>query len=100
MLTKDAILETLRTHDQFLVSEFGVRRIGIFGSWAKGEQREGSDIDLFAEFDRTPGLRFVELTQYLESLFGTSVDVLTPAGVQAIRNPRIAEDIRQTVIYA
>jgi hypothetical protein len=100
MLTTDLILETLRSQHRYLASEFGVRRIGLFGSWARGEGREASDIDVLAEFDRSPGLKFIELTQYLESLFGRSVDVLTPAGVEAIRNPRIAQDIRKTVVYA
>ena len=100
MLTKDGILETLRSDYTYLAAEFGVRRIGLFGSYARGKQREGSDIDLLAEFDRPPGLKFVDLTRYLESLFGKSVDVLTPAGVRAIRNPQVATDIRKTVIYA
>ena len=100
MLTKDGILETLRSHHEYLASEFGVRRIGLFGSYAKGHQDEGSDIDLIADFDRVPGLKFVELTEYLESLFGRSVDVLTQAGVQSIRNPRLAARIRGSVVYA
>ncbi len=100
MLTKDRILETLRSHHEYLASEFGVRRIGLFGSYAKGVQTEASDIDFLADFDRVPGLKFVELTQYLESLFGKSVDVLTQVGVQAIRNPRLAERIRESVVYA
>ena len=100
MMTKDGILETLRSHRARLAFEFGVQRIGLFGSYAKGEQDEASDIDLLAEFERPPGLKFVEFTEYLESLFGKSVDVLTPAGVQAIRNPQVARNIQKTVIYA
>jgi hypothetical protein len=83
-----------------LALEFGVRRIGLFGSYARNEQGETSDIDLLAEFDTTPGLKFIELTEYLESLFGRSVDVLTPVGIQTIRNPRVAQKIQETVIYA
>ena len=100
MLTKEGILETLRSRHEYLASEFGVRRIGVFGSYARGDQNEASDIDLVADFDRAPGLKFVEFTEYLESLFGKSVDVLTQVGIQAIRNPRIATAIRQTVVYA
>lgn len=51
MLTRDGILETLRAHRAHLASEFGVRRIGLFGSYAKGEQHEASDIDVLAELD-------------------------------------------------
>lgn len=100
MLTKDRILRTLRSHQERLASEFGVSRIGLFGSYAQGEQREASDIDFVAELDRPLGLKFIELTRYLESLFGKPVDVLTPAGIQAIRNPQVAARIQETIIYA
>ncbi len=100
MLTQDTILRTLRAHYEYLLSEFGVSRIGIFGSWAQGNPDDDSDIDFLAEFEETPGLEFMELAQYLESLFGRSVDILTPGGIAAIRNPRIAKNIRQSVIYA
>jgi predicted nucleotidyltransferase len=76
-----------------------VKRIGLFGSYAKGVPDELSDIDLVAEFDAPIGLKFVEFTEYLEPLLGTPVDVLTPAGIQGILNPRIARDIQETIIY-
>ena len=100
MLTKDGILKILRSHRARLAHEFGVRRIGLFGSYARNEQGATSDIDLLAEFDTPPGLKFIELTEYLESLFGRSVDVLTPVGVQTIRNRQVAQNIQETVIYA
>jgi predicted nucleotidyltransferase len=100
MRTKDDILETLRSHGPRLASEFGVRRIGLFGSYARGQQHETSDLDFVAELDRPLGLKFVELVEYLERLFGKKVDVLTPAGVDAIRNPWVAADILKTLIYA
>jgi hypothetical protein len=99
VLTKDRILQTLRTHQERLASEFGVRRIGLFGSYAQGEQREASDIDFVAELDRPLGLKFIELTSYLESLFGKPVDVSTPAGIQAIRSPQVAARIRESILY-
>ncbi|MGI6132451.1 MAG: hypothetical protein ACOYES_11345 [Bacillota bacterium] len=56
-------------------------------------------MDIIAEFERPVGLQFVELADYLEDLLGRDVDLLTPAGIQAIRSPRIAESIRQGVVY-
>jgi predicted nucleotidyltransferase len=99
MLTKEHILEILRAHHPYLVSEYGIKRIGIFGSYAKREQHDTSDIDVIAEFDRPLGLKFVEFTEYLESLFGEKTDVLTPAGIQGIRNKQIAREIQETIIY-
>ena len=99
MLTKDHILEILRAHHTYLVSEYGIKRIGIFGSYAKRAQHDTSDIDVIAEFDRPLGLKFVEFTEYLESLFGKKADVLTPVGIQGIRNRQIAREIQETIVY-
>ena len=56
-------------------------------------------MDIIVEFERPVGLQFVELADYLEDLLGRDVDLLTPAGIQAIRSPHIAESIRQGVVY-
>ena len=100
MLTQERILEVLRAHRSDLMSEYGVRRIGIFGSYARGTQDRASDVDIVAEFDAPLGLKFMELTDYLESLLGRPADVLTPAGIQGIRDPRIAKEIQETIVYA
>ncbi|MFW9917360.1 MAG: nucleotidyltransferase family protein [Candidatus Thorarchaeota archaeon] len=81
-MSKEKVAELLREKYLYLVSEYGVKRIGLFGSYAKGTPSETSDVDLVVEFERPIGLRFVEFAEYLESLLGKRVDVLTPAGVQ------------------
>jgi len=98
-MSKQTIAELLREKYPYLVSEYGVKRIGLFGSYAKRTSNEASDVDLVIEFGRPIGFRFVEFTEYLESLLGTKVDVLTPAGIQGIRIPRIAEDIEKSIVY-
>jgi predicted nucleotidyltransferase len=98
-LTKETILKKLRENYPHLSSEYGLKRIGIFGSYAKGIQDERSDIDIIAEFESPIGLKFIEFTEYLENIFGKKIDVLTPAGVEGIRNPNIAREIKKTVTY-
>jgi uncharacterized protein len=98
-LTKETILKKLRENYSHLSSEYGLKRIGIFGSYAKGIQDERSDIDIIAEFESPIGLKFVEFTEYLENIFGKKTDVLTPAGVEGIRNPNIAQEVKETIIY-
>lgn len=83
----------------YLSVEYGVARIGLFGSYAKGLPHGNSDIDLIIEFKKPIGLRFMELIDYLESLLGRRVDVLTPAGLAGIRIKRVAEDINASVVY-
>ena len=99
MLTREKITEILRENYLYLASEYGVRRIGLFGSYAKDVPTEASDIDIVVEFDRPIGFRFVEFAEYLERLLGKSVDVLTPAGIRGIRVDRIAKSIKENIVY-
>jgi predicted nucleotidyltransferase len=98
-MSKEKVAELLREKYPYLVSEYGVKRIGLFGSYAKGTSSETSDVDVVVEFARPIGLRFVEFAEYLESLLGKRVDVLTPAGVEGIRIARIAEEIEKSLVY-
>jgi len=99
MLTRTEITRTLRENYPYLASEYGVKRIGLFGSYAKDTPTEASDIDIVVEFGHPIGFRFVEFVEYLESLLGKPVDVLTPAGIQGIRIDRIAKDIKESTVY-
>ncbi len=99
MLTKETILAILKEQYPYLASEYGITRLGIFGSFAQGTATDDSDIDLLAEFNRPVGFKFIELAEYLEQLLGRKADVLTPAGLNGVRNKRIAQSIRETLEY-
>ncbi len=99
MLTGEQIIKVLREKYPYLAAKYGVKRIGIFGSYAKGMFDEASDVDLIVEFERPIGLKFIELVEDLEHLLGRKVDVLTPAGLQGIRVSCVAEEIRKSIIY-
>jgi len=99
MLTKAQIIKILREHYPYLTAEYGVKRIGLFGSYARDIPTEASDVDIVVEFDRPIGFRFAEFSEYLESLLGKRVDVLTPAGIQGIRIERIARSIQESTVY-
>ena len=93
------VTDILQQQLPYLSSEYGIKRLGIFGSYAKGTQQERSDIDLVAEFESPLGLKFIELTDYLEQLLQTPVDVLTLAGIKAIRNTEVSKNIQESIIY-
>ena len=99
MLTRDGIIELLQDERDYLAAEFGVSKIGLFGSYATGQPHQASDVDLVVEFDRPIGFRFIELIDYLESVLGRRVDVLTPAGIQNIRIDQVAKSISESVVY-
>ncbi|OHB76491.1 MAG: nucleotidyltransferase [Planctomycetes bacterium RBG_16_55_9] len=98
-MTKEQVIGILRRELPYLIHEYGVSRIGLFGSYAKGTQAEDSDVDVVVEFDRPIGLRFVEFGEYLEKHLGKKTDILTPAGIKGIRLGNIAESIRKDIVY-
>jgi len=97
-LTKADILETLRSHRPSL-ERFSVKAIALFGSYAQGAQSDSSDLDFVVEFSRPTYDNFTNLERFLEELFGRRVDILTPAGVDSIRVPRISDDIKRTLVH-
>ncbi|WP_230972271.1 nucleotidyltransferase family protein [Archaeoglobus neptunius] len=94
------IIELIRVHKKEL-EKFGVKKIGIFGSFTRDETSEESDIDIVVEFERGKGTfkNFGGLVEYLENLFGRSVDILTPTGIESIRSDEIKKSIKQGIIY-
>jgi len=97
-LTKAQIVRTLKKQDAALNS-FSVKRIGLFGSYARGEQTAKSDIDFLVEFDRPTYDNFYGLCVFLEKLFKRRVEVLTPGAVASIRVDEVAQGIRESVVY-
>ena len=99
MLTREKILQLLRSEQAYLAAEFGVSKIGLFGSYAKGYAVDASDIDLLVAFERPIGFRFLELVDYLEAVFGSKVEVLTQAEIENIRVSHVAKSISESVVY-
>ena len=99
MLTQEDIIATLKSESATLAAEYGVKRIGLFGSYARGTQREDSDIDILVEFEKPIGLKFVQLAEYLERVLGRKADLLTPGGIRGIRVERVARDIKESIVY-
>jgi len=83
----------LRTHKSMLERRFGVSRIGIFGSHARGEARPDSDLDVLVHFDRPIGLAFVTLADELEELLETPVDLVSASAIRPNMRPFIDEEL-------
>lgn len=99
MTTKTKTLKLLKNNYLYLADEFGVAKIGIFGSVAKEASTESSDVDIVVEFRKPIGLKFIDLAEYLENLLQTKVDLLTQEGIDSIRIKSIADDIKRNIIY-
>ena len=94
MRTTQEILKLLERAKPELARRFGVRRLAIFGSYARGEQREESDVDILVEVDPSIGLGFVDLAESIESLLGLRSEVVSRRAVK----PRNWEVIEKELI--
>jgi hypothetical protein len=77
MYTLEAIIEKLRAYKPELQRKYPVSRLGIFGSYARGDATESSDIDVAVELNGPMGLNFVAMANEIEDLFSVKVDVVT-----------------------
>jgi predicted nucleotidyltransferase len=98
-MDKDEIIRLIRENYNFLAAEYGISRIGIFGSVIKDSVTEDSDLDIVVEFQRPIGFKFFRLVEYLERLFGKKVDVITKDGIGNIRVKEVAADIKRNLVY-
>ena len=91
----EEVRDLLTRHSTELKAQ-GVRSLSVFGSVARDEGVAESDVDLLAEFDRPFGLfKFVEVKEYLESILGCSVDLVTSDALHpALRDRILREAVR------
>jgi predicted nucleotidyltransferase len=92
------IQTTLRQHLPEMQHKYYVQRLGLFGSFGRGEQTESSDIDVLVEFDPTARfglLTFCQLEHELSDLLNRKVDLVMKDGLK----PRIGERILEEVVY-
>src|SRR3990170_2079844 len=92
----ETIIIILKEHKQEMRDKYGVKEIGIFGSYVRGEQREGSDVDVLVEFEQEarPSLfGFVALQEELCDLLGTKVDLVDRRGLKPYIGRRILSEV-------
>jgi len=77
------------------LKRYGVKKIGIFGSCARGEDIAGSDIDVIVEFEegKKSYNNFIELYFFLKDLLGKEIDLLTPEGISPYIKPHILKEV-------
>lgn len=96
-MTKEEILNFIREHRSLLEEKYAVRKIGIFGSYAKGTPTEKSDIDFYVVFSKKTLDNMTGLWLYLEKAFGKKVDMIH-------KHPRLRKglktQIESEVLYA
>ncbi len=77
MKTVDEIKRILESRKDDLKEKYNIREIGIFGSYVKGDQSDGSDLDVLVDFEEVPGLlQFIEIENYLSDILDVKVDLV------------------------
>jgi predicted nucleotidyltransferase len=97
MKATNEIKQILAEHKEEIKQKYGVRIVGIFGSYARGEQKETSDIDILVELERPIGFEFFDLWDEIENLLGVKVDILTTNAVK--QKKTLWESIKEDLIY-
>ena len=82
MITRDEIEKTLKNHELFLKEKFKVNKLGLFGSFIKGNANEESDIDILVDVDPSIGWYFVDLQEFLEKQLGRKVDLISTRAIK------------------
>jgi uncharacterized protein len=91
--TKEEILKVLSEHKKDLQKKYPLKSIALFGSFARGEQKTDSNIDLLVDFTEPVGMELIELVLELEEILGSKVDVVTYNAIQRRLFPYIKQDL-------
>jgi hypothetical protein len=95
-MTKDDILTELSKNKSYIQQHFEVEKIGLFGSYAKDQQKEDSDIDIYVEFRHKTFDNLAGLWNYLEELYHKKIDLFHK---HKNNNQVIISNIKKDVIY-
>jgi predicted nucleotidyltransferase len=94
MASRQEVMARLRSLKGELATRYDVREIGIFGSVARGDDDQKSDLDLFVEFGPDADLiTFIGLWQYLEDIFGTRIDLVSKGGLRGDMRDSVIRDL-------
>ena len=98
LLDKKQIIEKLEENKDKIKS-FGVKKLWLFGSYARGEQKEDSDIDFLVEFEKYDYLKELDLQTFLYSLFEKDSQVLEKNNIRKdYRNFILNKSFKQEVL--
>ena len=100
-ITKDLIFQRI-LDEQKQLSSYGVKKIGLFGSFVRGEQTPMSDIDILVEFipDKHTFDNFMEVAFLLEKILGRKVELITQEALSPYIGPHILKEVEIVPIAA
>jgi uncharacterized protein len=97
-MNRDQVLAELRRHRQEIEQRFAIKHLSVFGSAARDELRDDSDIDVLVEFKGKATFDgYMDLKFYLETLLGRNVDLVTQDAVKPRMRPMIEQEAIQVM---
>ena len=93
MYTLEKIVQILQQYKPELQRKYPVSRLGVFGSYARGDATEESDLDIAVDITGPMGLSFVAMANEIEDLFGIKVDVVPKRSIKSDYLPYVEKDI-------
>jgi predicted nucleotidyltransferase len=97
MATINEYIDVLRNFKQQHGSEYGIKRMGIFGSTARGTHTPDSDLDICVEIQKPDMFVLIGIKDDLQNIFNKKVDIIR---LRKNMNPLLLETINKTAIYA
>ena len=94
MKSLSQIRSTLSSHRAELLDLFRVKTLAVFGSYARNEQRNDSDVDILVEFNSPVGIEFIDLGNYLERILDLRVDLVSRNGIKPKYFSEIEGDLK------
>ena len=94
----ERIKEILSEHKPELAEKYGVKELGVFGSYVRGEEKRKSDVDVLVEFRPNASiglLKFISIENYLSEILGIKIDLVEKSALK----PRIGKQILKEVVY-
>ncbi|HRZ28565.1 MAG TPA: nucleotidyltransferase family protein [Spirochaetota bacterium] len=88
------IRERLGKAKNYLGEKYRLSKIGVFGSYARGDEKPGSDIDILVEFSSTPDLfEFFEIEEYLERVLDRKIDLVREKAIKKQMKDEIMKEV-------
>jgi len=93
--TFEEIKEIIKRHKEDLKKEYGVKEIGLFGSFVRGEQKKISDVDVLIELEKPIGfVKFIKLENRISDILGIKVDLVTKKALKPYIGKRILQEVK------
>jgi hypothetical protein len=95
MYTRDEILRILSQKKPDLQARYPISELGVFGSYARGDYNEKSDIDILVDFNDRIGIGFIQLAHELEDMFHHKIDLVSRKAIK----PRYLPFVEKSLIH-